>query len=326
MKLVTFQPADADGAQTRLGVVVDSGIVDLTAAWRIGGATEAPRSVRELIDLGPGPWEALRAEASRGFTDRPVVPSGDVRLLAPVGVPPKLICAGLNYRTLAERVRFTPGEGAPVFLKATSTISGPKAPVVLPAGDMGPVLAEVELGVVIGSTGKDVPVDAALDLVFGYTTVIDVTAQQMMERDAYTFRPPGAVEDIRHIVMFRSKHHDTFTPIGPSIVTADELDAISLASLRIDADVDGEPIVRGNTEDMLIDVPHLISYVSSVMTLCAGDVIATGHPGNVVDRPLAAGQIIRARIGEFDELTVPVEARTRAPRAERTPAAAGARR
>lgn len=312
MKLVTFAiGASEDSTARRLGLVRDTDVLDLTAAWGFLLNTQAvaPRSVRELIDQGPESLATVADIADRVDRAQFAIPAEHIRLLAPVEIPPKLICAGLNYRPLAERVRFRRGEGHPLFLKATSTITGPDSPVLLPADVVGPVMAEVELAVVIGRPAKHVSVEQALSYVFGYTILLDITAQEMMERDAYTFQPPGAggQADVRHIVMFRSKHYDTFTPMGPYIVTADEIDRGSLASLPIEAEIDGEPVVRGNTGDMLVDVPELISYVSSVMSLMPGDVIATGHPGNVVDRPLAPGQRVQARIGGIGTLTVSVE-------------------
>ena len=314
MRLVSFLLDDDDPhAPLRTGVLDGDTVVDLhlAAASTPLATPEAGLEMTTLLGAGERGEDLIRSlMASSASAAR--FPATACRLHAPVPTPPKLVCAGVNYRGVAAAVDFRAGEGPPIFLKATSTVVGSAEEIVLPPAANGPVLLEVELGVVIGTRARHLSVDTAYEAVAGYTTLLDLTAQTMLERDAYRFASAGDQPPATHIVLFRAKDYDTFTPTGPSLLTRSELADEQVGSLPVSATVNGTLQVDGNTADMLVTVPELLAYISSVMTLVPGDVVATGHPGNVVARPLEPGDAIEARIGPLDPLRIRV-AQDRAP-------------
>lgn len=193
----------------------------------------------------------------------PLVPP-DARLGPPVAGVGKVMAIGLNY---ADHAAETGGEVPPepvLFMKATSAINGPTDPVVLPRGSVATDW-EVELGVVIGTAAKYVSEDRALDHVAGYTIVNDVS-----ERD-YQIRRAGQ--------WTKGKSCDTFCPLGPWLVTRDEI--ADPQALGLWLDVNGERMQDGSTATMVYGVAFLVSYLSQIMTLHPGDVIATGTPPGV---------------------------------------------
>lgn len=305
MRLLTFTTG---GGPRRVGAAVGDVVVDLAEADRSLGWTERygwEHDMTRLLESGDRGLDAAERLAEQALRrGDAVLPRSAVVVGAPVPRPPQLVCAGVNYLGAAESVHFRRGEGPPVFLKATSTICGPDAEIRLPRG-VGPVAAEVELAAVIGRRAYRVREADALSYVAGYTILLDVTAQQMLRRDAYGFTPPGATEAEEHIVLFRAKDYDTFTPTGPELVTRDEVEA---STLRLQGEVGGAPYVDGSTADMIVGVAELVAYVSSVMTLVPGDVIATGHPGYLRPHPLRPGDRIDARITGLGTLTVGVRA------------------
>ncbi len=205
--------------------------------------------------LTAAPWE-------RG------VPTGQVRLgrlLAPVE-PGKIVGIGSNYRDHAvEMGRPVPTEPR-IFLKAPSALVGPDERIEIPPRTTR-VDHEAELGVVIGRRCRRVSAADALDYVFGYTCVNDVTARDFQKADG---------------VFARAKGFDTFCPVGPAVVTG-----LDPRALRVRCTVNGEVRQDGTTADMVFDIATLIAYVSSVMTLEPGDLLTTGTPAGV--GPLVAG-------------------------------------
>ncbi len=191
------------------------------------------------------------------------VKAGEVRLGPPLARPSKIICLGKNY---AEHVREFGGDipTTPIlFSKATTAINGPFDPIVLPQA-AGRVDWEVELAVVIGRVARNVPEAKAMEYVAGYTIMNDVT-----DRDA---QKAGAQ-------WWRGKGPDTFAPLGPFIVTADEVPQPD--SLDLESSHNGRLMQQGNTRDLIFKVPFLISFISTMTTLLPGDVIATGTPAGV---------------------------------------------
>ncbi len=211
---------------------------------------------------------------------------GDVRLLAPV-LPSKVLCVGKNY---ADHVREMGGDapsGSPIlFLKPSTSVIGPGDPIGLPA-DSERVDYEGELAIVIGRLCRDVPVERALDVVFGYTCANDVTARDQQQADGQWTRAKG---------------HDTFCPVGPWIET--DLDASDLA---IRTTLDGDLRQDSRTKLLLHDVPSLIAYMSAAMTLLPGDVLLTGTPAGV--GPMRPGQTVAVTVEGIGTLTNPVVAR-----------------
>jgi 2-keto-4-pentenoate hydratase/2-oxohepta-3-ene-1,7-dioic acid hydratase in catechol pathway len=211
------------------------------------------------------------------------LPAGG-RPLAPV-VPSKIVAIGLNYRDhAAERHKPLPREPM-IFLKPSTAVIGPEEAIRLPAG-VGRVDHEAELGVVIRTRASRVPRGRALDHVLGFTCVNDVTARDLQDRGV----------QYSHV-----KGFDTFAPIGPAIAIG--LDA---GDLRVEGLVNGALRQQSTTAQLIFPVDGLIEYISSVMTLLPGDVIATGTPAGI--GPLRPGDRVTVRIEGIGELTNPVVA------------------
>ncbi|WP_123537686.1 fumarylacetoacetate hydrolase family protein [Halosimplex salinum] len=186
----------------------------------------------------------------------------DVSLLAPVPVPGKIVCVGLNYRDHAEEQDEEIPETPLLFSKAPTTVTNPGDPVVHPGGDEQ-VDYEVELAVVIGRQAKVIDEDEVDDHVAGYTVLNDVSGRRSQFDDGQ---------------FFRGKSLDTFSPMGPALVAGDGYDPNSVdVSLR----VNGETKQDSNTEQFIFDIQEAVSYISENMTLRPGDVISTGTPGGV---------------------------------------------
>lgn len=200
----------------------------------------------------------------------------DVDLVCPV-LPTKIVCVGRNYAAHAKELGNEVPSEPLLFLKPPSSLLGPLGAIALPPESQR-VEHEAELGVVIGRRCRAVTPEEALDHVFGYTCLGDITARDLQKKD---------------VQFTRAKGFDTFCPVGPWIET--ELDP---AALRVRALVNGAPRQDGETAQMIWGVPALVAYISRVMTLEPGDVIATGTPEGV--GPLVAG----------DELVIEIEGST----------------
>ena len=193
-------------------------------------------------------------------SSEPVFSPEEVKLLAPVE-PSKIVCVGRNYREHAAELGNKMPDEPLLFLKAPSAIIGPDDRIELP-GASQQVEHEGELGVVISRTARCVAdSEDPLDYVLGYTCVNDVTARDLQRKD---------------VQFTRAKSFDTFCPVGPWIVP--EFDP---ASVTVTTRVNGEVKQNGNTRDMAFDVAFLIRYISAIMTLYPGDLIATGTPAGV---------------------------------------------
>lgn len=251
MKLVRF----GEKGKERPGVWMDDGrILDVRAlAFHIEDYNEhffAHHGLEQLRTLLDDPGAKY-------------VDAAGVRLGAPIARPSKIICVGANYADHAKEFGHDIPKEPILFSKATSAINGPHDPIVLPDGAQV-VDSEVELAVVIGKRASIVRKDDALDYVAGYTVVNDVTERVVQKANGQWFRGKG---------------FDGFCPMGPFLVTPDEVPAIGNA--RIWQKLNGEVLQEGNTADMLFSVPFLIEYVSQGMTLLPGDVIATGTPPGI---------------------------------------------
>ena len=194
-------------------------------------------------------------------------------------VPTKIVAVGRNYISHAREMKSEILKEPVIFLKPPSSITGPDSTIILP-GDSRRVEHEVELAVVIGKRAKNVPEEKAMEHIFGFTVLIDVTARDI-QNDAKK----------RGLPWSRAKGYDTFAPIGPRIIPPNEL---SVDDLEIWLKVNGEMRQRGNTRDMIFKVPYIVSYISRIMTLEPGDIIATGTPAGV--GPIEEGDEIEAYI------------------------------
>lgn len=247
MKLVRFgekgteRPGliDADGGLRDLGAHIDD----------VDGHALAPDMLDRLrgIDLA----------------DLPLV-SGQPRLGACVGAVGKIVCIGLNYHEHAKETGNPVPEHPIVFMKATSAINGPFDNVVIPRESQHTDW-EIELGVVIGRTAKYVSPEDALDYVAGYCVVNDVSER------FYQTKLTGQ--------WTKGKSCDSFAPLGPWLVTADEI--ADPQNLDMSLDVNGQNMQSGNTSDMIFPVREIIAHLSSLMSLHPGDIIATGTPPGV---------------------------------------------
>lgn len=195
----------------------------------------------------------------------------NVRLLAPIPVPRRnLMCLGLNYAEHAEESYTAQGrevslpEVPIVFTKATTSVIGPYDPIPFDAAVSTHIDWEVELAVVIGRAGKNIPEAEAMNYVLGYTIINDVSARDL-QRQGKQF--------------FKGKSLDGSCPMGPWIVTADELP--DPHNLRVTSRVNGEVKQDGNTNMMIFSIPAIIAYLSQGMTLLPGDIISTGTPSGV---------------------------------------------
>jgi len=211
-----------------------------------------------------------------------VLPSAAVRLLPPC-MPRSIICVGLNY---ASHLGGRPAPSPPtLFFKPLSSIAGPGDPIVLPAG-AGRVDPEGEVVVVIGRQVKRASREEALAAIFGYTAGNDVSAREWQRADGQWWRAKGA---------------DTFGVFGPAIATELRHDDIEVVTR-----IDGREVQRGNTRELILDIPAIVQYVSAVMTLVPGDIIYTGTPGE--PQPIAPGQTVEVEIPGVGILTNPVRA------------------
>lgn len=258
-------------------------------------AEGAVRSLAGLIDdISPATLPSLAsALGAVSISNLPLCSPG-LRLGAPFARPGKIVCIGLNYRAHAREAGMPIPEEPVVFLKAPSALSGPFDPVVLPNGS-AKCDWEVELGIVIGRTAKRASVETALDHVFGYCIVNDVSerAFQLERAGQWT----------------KGKSADTFCPVGPYLVTKDEVG--DPHSLGLSCAVNDRVVQSSNTADMIFSVPHIISYLSDFMTLEPGDLICTGTPEGVglglrPPRFLAAGDVMTLAIDGLGEQRLPV--------------------
>ena len=289
----------------RLGVRTADGLFDLAGCYRRHRESGAPASPGVPAALARGSLRALLASSGAGaFLDavrrgraRGAVLAEDRLVLgAPLHDPGRFIGIGLNYRSHAREIGQAVPPEPPLFAKWANAITGPRDDVVLPAYSQA-VDYEVELGVVIGRRAAKVPASDALDHVFGYTVINDVSARDLQFRTGQ---------------WLAGKIADGFAPMGPAVVEKDDVGPLDLT---LETWVNGELRQQGRTSDMIYGVAALISYLSQLVTLEPGDVIATGTPAGVgmslkPPRYLNAGDVVRMRIAGVGT----IENRLRAPR------------
>lgn len=215
------------------------------------------------------------------------------RLLPPI-VPTDLLCIGLNYQAHADETGGTPPENPMLFIKSSNALAGPDDEVTIPANSAG-VDYEAELVVVIGKDARKVSRDRALEHVFGYTCANDISARDW-QKDKHLNGGQFA----------RGKSFDRFCPIGPAIVTADEIENPNDLSIRLR--LNGQTLQESPTADMIFGVPALIASLSETMTLRAGSIILTGTPSGVgVARSpqifLKGGDVTEVEITKIGTLT-----------------------
>jgi len=248
------------------------------------------------LSLGPHTTPAIpllhrkRDELASDALSSKSIPVEDARLLAPIRRPGKIVCLGRNYVAHAEESGMPVPEEPIIFAKASSAVTGPGGPIVHHK-ICTRVDHEVELAVVIGDQCRYVRGEDALEKVLGYTVINDVTARDMQKRDIESRNP-----------WFRSKSLDTFCPLGPWIVTSEEIP--DPQRLSLECRVNGEVRQHGNTREMIFPVTQLIEFISAHMTLEPGDIIATGTPEGI--SPIRPGDVVECEVEGIGVLRNPV--------------------
>jgi 2-keto-4-pentenoate hydratase/2-oxohepta-3-ene-1,7-dioic acid hydratase in catechol pathway len=197
----------------------------------------------------------------------------DARLLAPVIPRSKVLGIGRNYADHAAELGNEVPADPLVFLKPNTSVIGPGDPIILPAASQR-VDYEGELAVVIGRVGRDVPVERAGELILGFTCANDVTARDLQSSDGQWWRAKG---------------YDSFCPLGPYLATG-----IDPSDLRVTTRLDGRTVQEARTSQLVYDIPRIIAFVSSAMTLLPGDVILTGTPAGV--GPMSPGSRVEVEV------------------------------
>ncbi len=283
MKFVTFQGASA---RAQAGVLAGDRVVSLAGAG----------FENMLAVLASGPEG--RAKIDNFVNDPPAdatAPLSSVQLLAPVPRPPKMICVGLNYRDHAVEARQEIPKIPTVFAKFSNVVIGPGQPIVLPKNSRKPDY-EAEFAFVIGKGGRHIPSYEWHRHVFGYTVFNDVSARDFQMATTQ---------------WMMGKTFDTFAPMGPWLVSADEI--ADPHALDINLSIGGETLQHSNTRELIFKIPDLVAYLSSVVTLEPGDVVATGTPAGVgfartPPRYLQPGDEVVVSIEGIGELRNPVVA------------------
>ncbi len=246
--------------------VLPGGSAGVVAVWRgrVYSLEEwGYRDTREvMLEVRPEEFEAFAQRVARLDTGLPL---GAVRLLAPVERPGKVLLVGLNYRSHAEELGVEPPAVPDLFVKSSNAVVGPGDPVILHEPGLK-VDAEVELAAVIGLPGRGMGLDEALESIWGYTVLNDVSARsEQLESGASQW--------------WRGKSRDTYAPTGPLIVPRVYLNPAS--GLRLTLTVSGERLQDGSTSDMIHGPAELVSYASRGTLLEPGDIVATGTPPGV---------------------------------------------
>ncbi len=251
MKLITFHRKT--GAAPEPGVLQKNTIYPLTP---FGYA-----DVESFIAAGAVALQSAQALISNSGIG--TVPLSSVQLLSPLLRPPRIFCVGLNYQDHATESKMVVQAVPTIFMKLASAITGPDSDVVLPANSTQPDY-EAELAVVIGQSARNVTRDNWRECVFGYTILNDVSARDVqLATSQWTL----------------GKSFPTFCPIGPWVVTAEEL--TDPHSLDVTLTIGGETLQQANTRDLIFDIPAVLGYISAIVPLEPGDIVSTGTPQGV---------------------------------------------
>jgi 2,4-diketo-3-deoxy-L-fuconate hydrolase len=276
----------------RLGVVREDRVIDVTTVF-----DRLPSHRYPLPQYDPfvASLESLREIIDETAVDKPGVPCSDVILASPVANPGKIIAAPVNYKKHLDEAREDPAihhqnqvaeiQRVGLFLKATSSLIGTSEPITIRHLDRR-TDHEIELAVIIGKPADRVPRHRALEYVAGYCIGLDITVRGPEERSL-------------------RKSIDTYTVLGPWLVTVDELGDPS--QLALELSVNGEVRQKANTCDLILDVPELIAFASSFYTLMPGDILLTGTPEGV--GPIRPGDAIVSSIASIGTMTTRVESK-----------------
>jgi len=292
MRLVTYDSQK----KWRAGILVEDKIVDVSTAAKTAGINfdSSEISNRAIIQLSQGEQSQLEAAARElaKSNGEKVYLTDNMLLGPPIPDPDKIICLGLNYKSHAEEAGFKPPETPILFAKYRNALTGPTSPIVLPKLSQE-IDYEAELAVVIGKRGKDIPVENALEHVAGYMVFHDVSARDLQFRAGQ---------------WLSGKALDTFAPCGPALVINEISDP---QNLNISTRLNGETLQTSNTKHMIFSVVETIAYISQLMTLEAGDIIATGTPEGVGFKRtppifLKDGDVVEVEVEKIGTLRNPV--------------------
>jgi 5-carboxymethyl-2-hydroxymuconate isomerase len=258
-------------------------------AARVGLAT-----IDDLVTAGPDRWPEVAAAAADALDSPDTLSLDHVKLDAPLVRPSKIVCIGLNYRDHCRETGLPEPPRPLVFAKFLSSLVGPGQPIAWPEGLTESVDWEAELAVVIGRRLRGVAVEEALDGIFGYTAANDVSARDLQFGDEQ---------------WVRGKSLDTFCPLGPTLVTADEYG--DPQAKRIQCRVNGETKQSSTTAEMIFGVAEIVSFLSCNFTLEPGDLVLTGTPwgvGGFADPPafLQPGDVVEVEVEGIGTLSNPV--------------------
>jgi len=290
-----FVRYEADGKSARLGLLQNDQVHDLEAAsgGRAGGG-----DMKAFFRLG----KAAVDEISKAAAAAPGTPVAKVKLLAPIANPGKLLAVAGGYYTHEGDTPLKPEAIPMLFGKLTDDIKGPGDPITIWKKSPG-VVDEIEVAIVIGQEGKDIPRERAMDHVLGYTICNDVSGRQL------DVPAPGRRDEAMDgfLDWLNGKWMDGFAILGPSIVTKSE--AGDLGDISITSRVSGEVRVHGSTKMVNIPWDELISFASSLFTLRVGDIITTGMPHGVHEEVmLKPGDVVEGEIERLGVLKNPVVA------------------
>lgn len=261
MRIARFSRSDSES----FGVLIDDKVLDVLKLSKIVGIS-LPSCVEELVSLGlvgRNLLEKVTSESAEAERRKATLKLDEVTLKAPIASPPKIICLGLNYRDHAEEARARIPNEPIIFMKPHTSIVGPNEAVIKPAF-VEQLDYEVELAMVIGKRGKDIPASKAKEQIFGYTAFNDISARDIQFKDGQ---------------WTRGKSFDTFAPIGPCITTIDQIG--DPGNLHVQARVNNEIRQNSSTKNMIFNVYEIVHHLSRVMTLEPCDIIATGTPSGV---------------------------------------------
>jgi 2-keto-4-pentenoate hydratase/2-oxohepta-3-ene-1,7-dioic acid hydratase in catechol pathway len=295
MKLVTFStkaetansPARTPGSSVApeqlhaniptVGALIEDKVADLSSLGY--------RSMQNIIEAGKTALDEIKAKLGHA----PRLPLSHVMLHAPLPHPPRIFAIGLNYQRHADESKMAVQKVPTVFMKLSSSVVGPDAPIILPKISTQPDY-EAEFAVVIGKPGYQIAVADWQKHVFGYTILNDVSARDIqLATSQWTL----------------GKSFPSFSPLGPAIVTPDEVP--DPHSLDISLTIDGETLQSSNTSDLIFKIPQLIEHLSSLTPLEAGDIISTGTPegvglGRTPKRWLKPGEEVVVTISKLGQL------------------------
>ncbi len=296
MKLVTY----SSNGVVRCGVLGQAGLIDIQSAWE---GSEPPGSIMEILQRGP---ECLKQIAVLVESAETFAPTDSFEILAPLPRPGKIIALAGNYDEHIKEVGLTLGLSESTrkttvprpFIKPATAVLGPSQEIPWPAYSKT-LDYEIELGVVIGKIAKSVTPEDALDYVAGYTIINDFSARSVTFAKNRTKRPWDEFYD-----WLNGKWADGFCPMGPYLLTADEIGDVQNLDMKLT--INGQVRQHANTSQMIFPVGDVVSFLSQIMTLEPGDIIATGTPSGVAAASgeyLSPGDRIDAAIEKLGILT-----------------------